>query len=849
MNSSTKLHAAFTLVVCLLPLAASAQPIPAFPGAEGAGAFATGGRPKLIQGTLQGEVYHVTTLDPDPAGAIPGSLRYGMNDGNFRVPVFDGVPVIPDVPQTFDIKPRIIVFDVGGTIVLNNTANNSDIDITPRNFTLAGQTAPGGITIYGAEFNPGHRESWDTDGTPSPTNNLIIRNLAVRTHNANEKDAFWVPLSNSIVDHVSAAWYTDEGVSITDGARDITLQHSIIGPGWHNPDGDGSQIEGKTPMANISVHHNLYIHNDARNPRTGEKEGPGVELDFRNNVISNWNQSRAGYSGGGEPSFNNFVNNYYIGGPGNSSGDNIFLSADALTRIYQSGNILDLDRDGIADGDDPGWSRFAGTETQMATPFAVPHGVTQSPAEALATIRGYVGANWWSRDFLDQRSLDQLATFGQGTVARTGQVLTTINASDVSTVANAPMQTRPSGYDSDNDGMPDEWEVRHGLNPNSPAGSPDWSLDYDNDGYVNIEEYINEIAEWPAPYDIVFTGGTNSRYEQITNWSITRPAPGEAPTTTHWQPSKFDVAVINNATVTVDSPGQHAGTIRLGTNPGDSATLNIAAGWLKVQDAPAGPGNGEIVLGENPSAAATLNLSGGRLIAKTLTGPTGSFNFTGGTLSAQTVNFDLHNHGGTVAPGESIGSTHIDGRFATGSGVLEIELASNLSFDTVTVSQAVVLGGDLIVKLLDGFAPAPTDTFTILTAGGSILNFFDNLTPDQRVSIDGADGSFLVTLGDHTVTLSNFLLAPPVLAGDYNNDRIVDAADYIVWRKLAGTNGTLPNETESLGQIDGDDLTAWQTNFGATAGEGGATTSIPEPTAVLLALLGTMTAFHVRWQR
>ena len=105
-----------------------------------------------------------------------------------------------------------------------------------------------------------------------------------------------MPLSNSIVDHISGSWYTDEGVSITDGARNITVQHSIVGPGWNNPDGDGSQIEGKTPMADISVHHNLYIHNDARIPRVGEKEGPGVELDFRNNVIFNWNDSKAGYS-------------------------------------------------------------------------------------------------------------------------------------------------------------------------------------------------------------------------------------------------------------------------------------------------------------------------------------------------------------------------------------------------------------------------------------------------------------------------------------------------------------------------------------------------------------------------
>src|SRR5687768_9982482 len=135
-NIIAELRAIVALTVCLLPLAASAQPIPAFSGAEGAGAFATGGRPKVIQETLQGEVYHVTTLDPDPTGSIPGSLRYGMNDGNFRVPAWPGFPVFPDIPASYDIKPRIIVFDVGGTIVLNNTAPNSDIDITPRNFTL-----------------------------------------------------------------------------------------------------------------------------------------------------------------------------------------------------------------------------------------------------------------------------------------------------------------------------------------------------------------------------------------------------------------------------------------------------------------------------------------------------------------------------------------------------------------------------------------------------------------------------------------------------------------------------------------------------------------------------------------
>ena len=323
------------ITVCGRSTTAVGQAIPAFPGAEGAGAFATGGRPREKvnfypnpqQPVLEkrGAVYKVTTLDPDPTGVIPGSLMYGLKTENwwYRTHPF----VLPDhqVPDSFDVTPRIIVFDVGGTI------NLGEYDGAPLNVTIAGQTAPGGITIYGGEFNPGHRDIWDTGAQfyPAKTNNLVLRNFAIRTHDAAEKDGLWIAATNSIADHMSMAWYTDEGVSITDSARNLTVQHSIIGPGWNNPDGDGSQIEGSTPQAKISVHHNLYIHNDARIPRLGEKQGPGVETDFRNNVIYNWSGSSAGYSttstvGGHEPSFTNFVNNYYIAGANSSSNSNYF---------------------------------------------------------------------------------------------------------------------------------------------------------------------------------------------------------------------------------------------------------------------------------------------------------------------------------------------------------------------------------------------------------------------------------------------------------------------------------------------------------------------------------------------
>lgn len=780
----------------------AAQSIPAFPGAEGSGANATGGRPN----DLGGIVYHVTTLEADPEGDDYGSLRYGLNSDNFSV-VREDWPFpwySVDVPDSYDVIPRIIVFDVGGTIDIG------EVDITPMNVTIAGQTAPGGITLYGGEFNPGHRDSWD-EGTPPKVNNLVLRNFAVRTHDAAEKDGLWLPASNSIADHLSLSWYTDEGVSVTDSARDVTVQHSIVGPGWKNPDGDGSQLEGKTPGADISVHHNLYVHNDARVPRLGEKEGPGVEVDFRNNVVYNVADNDAGYSGTGEPSFSNFVNNYYIGGYDSNPNDNIFDSADPLTRIYQSGNLLDLNRNGVADGQDEGWSAFRGDESRQSTPYSVPHGVTQTPAEALETVTNYAGANWWDRHFLDARSIDQLQTYGQGSASETGRVLSSIDPADMAAVTGAPMQSRSAGWDSDDDGMPDHWETERGLDPHSPSDAPDWNQDDDGDGYVNLEEYINEVAAWPAPYDIHWTGG-EGRYAEITGWSITRDAPDEAPTTTHWQPSRFDRAVIASGAATVDAPGQRAGAVVLS---GD-ATLNVTDGWLQVTDEEHGPGDGTVVIGDGADAAATLNLSGGRLEAKRLArGASGVFNFTGGELSAQEIAFDLVNDGGVLELGASVGETTVAGDVTLNGGALAVEIASADQHDLLTVEGALELGGELIVSLAEGYAPAD-GSWTIATAS-SIAGGFESITPGFAVAHEG--GGLVLSIA-------------ATLPGDFNVDGFVDATDYALWRDGVGTVYTAA------------DYQAWRENYGSTlTGADDAQQAVPEPSAA--ALLGLAAAIAV----
>ena len=98
------------------------------------------------------------------------------------------------------------------------------------------------------------------------------------------------------------------------------------------------------------------------------------------------------------------------------------------------------------------------------------------------------------------------------------------------TATGAAPFNRPANWDTDADGMPDTWETAHNLNPNAA----DNNGDFDSDGYTNLEEYINEIAAWPAPQPIGFNGATNNRYAQITNWDI------------RWQPSKYDQVQINS---------------------------------------------------------------------------------------------------------------------------------------------------------------------------------------------------------------------------------------------------------------------------------------------------------------
>ena len=158
------------------------------------------------------------------------------------------------------------------------------------------------------------------------------------------------------------------------------------------------------------------------------------------------------------------------------------------------------------------------------------------------------------------------------------------------------------------------------------------------------------------------------------------------------------------------------------------------------------------------------------------------------------------------------------------SGAVEIELSSEDHADSLLVDGDVLLGGSLNLVPIDGFAPEVGDSWHIIAAGG-IAGEFDSITPGYFVETQG--NNLMLFVGD----------GPPiVLAGDYNDDGVVNAADYVVWRNSIEGGSPLSNETASTGIVDAADYTAWRANFGATnRGRSSiVAATVPEPTGLVL---------------
>ncbi len=437
MKTTTKilLGVLLTLVSTMLP----AQQL-AFPGAQGFGRFATGGR--------GGTIYHVTNLNDSGTG----SFRDAVSQPN-----------------------RIIVFDVSGVIKL------TDGLVFKKNQTILGETAPGeGVQVYG------DRVSF------SGADNIIVRHMRFRMGKGGTsgKDAAGVANGrNMIFDHLSVLWGRDECFSVSWDNKgtepaDITIQNSIIGQGLQSHSCGGLiQTSG-----GVTLYRNLYIENKTRNPKV-----KGLN-QFVNNVVYNWGNGGC-YLMGRESagsSWADIENNYFVKGPWDTSYAPLQEGNDNF-QFYGAGNYYDSNRDGLLNGSaitDAEYTASGGLRRATLAeitnlPKAFPE-ITQkmTAQEALLWMIDSVGPSLPVRDEVDKYLIDELVSYGKS--GSNGGISDEKSLPHKGTGTLYP-GTKPQ--DTDGDGIPDAWETANGLNPNDAADAAAIAAN----GYANIENYVFSI--------------------------------------------------------------------------------------------------------------------------------------------------------------------------------------------------------------------------------------------------------------------------------------------------------------------------------------------------------------------
>ncbi len=443
----------------------------AFPGAEGYGRFARGGR--------GGVVVKVTNLNDSG----PGSLRDAIEG---------------------DYGPRTVVFDVGGLITLEKDVV---IDGSRPFITVAGQTAPGkGICVKRQQF------------ALSGARDAIVRFVRIfpgKESGETQNATGMAGVDHCIMDHVSAGWGLDEGLS-TRGGKNLTFQRSIIAE-MLNVAGHDKKKPGATHgfAASIggdigSFHHNLLAHNEGRNwSMAGGLEGDGRysgRLDIFNNVVYNW----GGRTTDGGAHEVNFVNNYYKPGPASK----IFTALNpqyggfpGTQRYYMSGNLMP----GHFDESHQAAGRKLGTESGgvlpedskppyrawVDAPFFPSHAAIHTAVNAYKQVLSDVGCNQPAVDNHDARilreTIDGTHTYTGSVSGKKGLPDTT---DDIGGWEDYGKAARPADWDTDNDGLPDWWETLHGSNPRSPARDfSECNADADGDGYTALEDYLSWLAQ------------------------------------------------------------------------------------------------------------------------------------------------------------------------------------------------------------------------------------------------------------------------------------------------------------------------------------------------------------------
>ncbi len=448
----------FALLVIHFTAVHAAEPLIAFPGAEGYGRFAKGGR--------GGDVYHVTNLNDSGSG----SLRDAIKTKKVEV-------------------PRTVVFDVGGTIVLEKELRVEGV----KGLTLAGQTAPGGgITVrdHGVQFNK--------------CSDVVVRFMRFRLGDetkTSEDVIGFGPEKNGctdvILDHVTATWGID-GIMDVYAADRFTMQWCLFGEALndsthHKKQPHAMLMSFRKIKGNISIHHNLLFSSRDRHPTLGGYPPPESDassiFDFRNNVIYNWEGACNLATG----RFN-LVANYWRPGPNTDFKRDFFPIAPKaevqnVTTGFLNGNVFEWKPEWNADNYAAfQWGvrggKYIGEVTKekfARVAEVVPvseRPATQSAEAAYELVLAKAGASK-VRDEADQRVIT-------GVKSRTHRRIDSQKE-----VGGWPqLESGTAAADSDRDGMPDAWEKMHSLDANDPT---DGNATLKN-GYTNLERYLNELA-------------------------------------------------------------------------------------------------------------------------------------------------------------------------------------------------------------------------------------------------------------------------------------------------------------------------------------------------------------------
>ena len=436
----------------------------AYPAAEGFGRYTIGGR--------GGRTYIVSNLNDKG----PGSFREAAEAK----------------------EKRMIVFALSGTIHLETKLSIAG------NVTIAGQTAPGdGICLADQSVMIGG-------------NNIIVRYLRFRMGDKYQKggmvdgnggdDAFGgTGKRNIIIDHCSLSWSTDEVFSVYNGDSTTLSWNLIAEPlnySYHYETGDkdyehhgfGAIWGGR----HLSAHHNLFAHCNNRNPRfNGNRQGIDEYVDYRNNVIYNWGGNNI-YAG--EGGHYNLVNNYFKYGPETKESVKFRICNPGRTatipfgKWYVDGNYVD----GSIENTENNW-RAVDIDKNYSTPkdsirmdiafdnMGLP---VEGAKSAYQSVLAGVGCNFPYRDTMDKRIL-------RNVVERTGRFADVQGGYPHGTsyeetiLAWPALGSKKAPLDSDQDGIPDEWEIKHKLDPHDAADAARFTL---NNDYTNLEVYINSLV-------------------------------------------------------------------------------------------------------------------------------------------------------------------------------------------------------------------------------------------------------------------------------------------------------------------------------------------------------------------